>query len=98
MSCHGFLLVLEECCPGACRPCVPASSLATRTSAPTQQEDSQKKAWDILRGGANARNFDKRANAIQALGLTSGDAKAVQLAENALQDNEANVRTAAAKL
>jgi HEAT repeat protein len=64
---------------------------------PTPQKDSQKKAWDILRGGANARNFDKRANAIQALGLTSGDAKAVQLAENALQDKEANVRTAAAK-
>jgi HEAT repeat protein len=63
---------------------------------PTPQEDSQKKAWQILRAGANATNPDKRANAIQALGLTSKDAKAVQLAENALQDKEASVRTAAA--
>ena len=64
---------------------------------PTPQEDSQNKAWDILRAGAHGTNSDKRANAIQALGLTSGDTSAVQLAENALQDKEANVRTAAAR-
>jgi len=45
------------------------------------QEASRDKAWDILRAGARARNFDKRANAIQALGLTFGDSEAVQLAE-----------------
>lgn len=63
----------------------------------TLQKDPQNKAWDILCAGAHLTNSDKRANAIQALGLTSGDPKAVQLAENALQDKEANVRTAAAK-
>ena len=61
------------------------------------QEASRDKAWDILRAGARARNFDKRANAIQALGLTFGDSEAVQLAEEALHDKEPTVRAAAAK-
>src|SRR6267378_2392401 len=61
------------------------------------QEASRDKAWDILRAGARASNFDRRANAIQALGLTSGDAEAVQLAERALHDKEPTVRAAAAK-
>ena len=41
--------------------------------------------------------MDKRANAIPALGLDSGDPAAVQLAEDALGDKEAHVRAAAAK-
>jgi HEAT repeat protein len=41
--------------------------------------------------------MDKRANAIQALGLDSGDLAAVRLAEDALVDKEAYVRAAAAK-
>jgi HEAT repeat protein len=41
--------------------------------------------------------MDKRANAIQALGLASGDMEAVRLAEDALGDKEALVRGAAAK-
>jgi HEAT repeat protein len=61
------------------------------------QEASRGKAWDILRIGAREGNFDKRANAIQALGLISGDADAAQLAEEALKDKEPTVRAAAAK-
>ena len=60
-------------------------------------EDSRSKAWDILWAGAHASSFDKRANAVQALGLTAGDFAAVGLAEDALADREANVRAAAAK-
>jgi hypothetical protein len=41
--------------------------------------------------------MDKRADAIQALGLASRDAAAVRLAEDALGDKEALVRGAAAK-
>jgi len=41
--------------------------------------------------------LDKRANAIQALGLDVGDPPAVRLAEDALEDKEAYVRAAAAK-
>jgi HEAT repeat protein len=61
------------------------------------QGASWDKAWDILRTGAHASNFDKRANAIQSLGLTSGDPEAVQLAEEALRDKEPSVRASAAK-
>jgi HEAT repeat protein len=59
--------------------------------------DAQKHAWEILVGGAHGSNMDKRANAIQALGLDSGDPEAVRLAEDALGDKEAYVRAAAAK-
>jgi len=57
----------------------------------------QKDAWDILLGGAHGSNLDERANAIQALGLDSGDPAAVRLAEDALEDKQAYVRAAAAK-
>jgi HEAT repeat protein len=50
-----------------------------------------------LSTAAHLSNFDHRANAIQALGLTSGDGAAVQLAEDALRDKEPTVRAAAAK-
>jgi HEAT repeat protein len=66
------------------------------SQAPSSQA-SETKAWDILRTAAHATNFDKRANAVQALGLTSGDSDAVQLAEAALSDKEPSVRAAAAK-
>jgi HEAT repeat protein len=59
--------------------------------------DAQKQAWNILVGGAHDSNMDKRSNAIQALGLASGDPKAVRLAEDALGDKEPLVRGAAAK-
>lgn len=64
---------------------------------PGSQQTSRDKAWDILRAGAKALNFDKRANAVQSLGLTSGDSEATQLAEEALHDKEPTVRAAAAK-
>jgi HEAT repeat protein len=63
----------------------------------TGQVDAQKQAWNILVEGARGSNMDKRANAIQALGLDSGDPAAVQLAEDALGYKEAYVRAAAAK-
>jgi HEAT repeat protein len=63
----------------------------------TGHVDAQKQAWNILVEGAHGSNMDKRANAIQALGLDSGDPAAVQLAEDALGDKEAYVRAAGAK-
>src|ERR1700684_119663 len=68
---------------------------ASRPSA--GQVDTQNQAWDILVGGAHGSNIDKRTNAIQALGLDSGDPAAVRLTEDALGDKEAYVRAAAAK-
>jgi HEAT repeat protein len=50
---------------------------ASRPSA--WQVDTQNQAWDILVGGAHGSNMDKRANAIQALGLAAGDPAAARL-------------------
>jgi HEAT repeat protein len=63
----------------------------------SSQLADQKQAWDVLIEGAHTSNLDKRANAVQALGLDVGDPAAVQLAEDGLGDNEAYVRAAAAK-
>jgi HEAT repeat protein len=69
----------------------------TASAQSAGQADAPKQAWNILVEGAHASNLDKRANAIQALGLASGDPAAVRLAEDALGDKEAFVRAAAAK-
>jgi len=54
------------------------------------------KAWDILDAGAKEKSSAKRHNAIHALGLLTGDGKAVALAEDALKDPAPEVREAAA--
>ncbi|HXN25985.1 MAG TPA: HEAT repeat domain-containing protein [Candidatus Acidoferrales bacterium] len=74
-----------------------AIDLPLASQQSTTQLDAQKQAWNMLVQGAHGSNMDKRANAIQALGLDSGDPAAVQLAEDALGDKEAYVRAAAAK-
>ena len=75
-------------------PLASQQSLGRLTSS---QLADQKQAWDVLIEGAHTSNLDKRANAIQALGLDIGDPAAVQLAEYGLGDKEAIVRAAAAK-
>jgi len=54
------------------------------------------KAWDILDAGVKERSFAKRHDAIHALGLLAGDAKAAAIAEGALDDHNPEVREAAA--
>jgi HEAT repeat protein len=54
------------------------------------------RAWTTLSTGAGEKGADTRANAIQALGLTKGGAKAQDLAETALADKSEKVRAAAA--
>jgi len=79
--------------------CFTPAAVDLRLESPQSagQVDAQKQAWNILVKGAHGSNMDKRANAIQALGLASGDLEAVRLAEDALGDKEALVRGAAAK-
>ena len=79
--------------------CFTPAAVDLRLESPQSagQVDAQKQAWNILVGGTHGSNMDKRANAIQALGLASGDMEAVRLAEDALGDKEALVRGAAAK-
>lgn len=74
----------------------PAGPQAVPQSTPPQ-ETSRKKAWDILWAGAHDSKTDKRANAIHALEVLPANPAVVQLAENALQDKDPDVRAAAAK-
>ena len=53
-------------------------------------------AWDLLSGGTKENSSDKRAAAVRALSLLTGETRAVRLASGALSDNKAQVRVAAA--
>jgi hypothetical protein len=75
---------------------LPNPSAQSAGQVKTQTAESRKQAWKILVEGGHG-NMDQRANAIQALGLDSGDPEAVRMAENALADKEPLVRAAAAK-
>jgi HEAT repeat protein len=79
-----------------CFPQAPAH-LPVGSRQPIGQVGAQRDAWDMLLAGAHGSNLDKRANAIQALGLDAGDPAAVRWAEDAVEDREAYVRAAAAK-
>jgi HEAT repeat protein len=67
---------------------------AEATSAPATTADE--KAWALLRDGIKDKSADKRAMAVRALGLLTGNAEAEEFAKNALNDVKANVRLAAA--
>jgi HEAT repeat protein len=53
-------------------------------------------AWKILDRGLNDKSSAKRHDAIHALGLLMGDARAVAIAEKALEDRAPEIREAAA--
>ena len=70
-----------------------ASSLAE----PAQDVESPKhKAWDMLMTAAYSPRASERTNGIRALGLLRDSTQARQLAENALNDPNTDVRRAAA--
>jgi HEAT repeat protein len=56
----------------------------------------QEKAWRILREGLRDANADRRAKAVRALGLLTGNTEAEKAAALALKDEKPNVRVAAA--
>jgi HEAT repeat protein len=74
----------------------PPESEAAATSAPASAAAPGEKAWGILRDGIKDKSVEKRAQAVRALGLLTGDAEAEESAKNALGDDKANVRLAAA--
>lgn len=59
-------------------------------------ETSREKAWNILHDGLKDTNANKRAHAVRALGLLTGNAEAQKAAALALKDEKSNVRLAAA--
>ncbi len=74
--------------------------LVTVSSSMGAQEQAQagprQQAWAILSGGLADAKPNKRAEAVKALSLLTGERSAVKLAIHALQDEHASVRTAAA--
>jgi hypothetical protein len=69
-----------------------ARGARAQTRMPTPQE----KAWGILTEGMEGKNTGERSTAVRVLGLLPGDAEAAELAEDALGDEKAEVRAAAA--
>src|SRR5215472_9001310 len=60
-----------------------------------RSEELHTRAWTILQAGTERSSAETRAQAVLALGLIPGNAKAVELAEHALQDAKPEVRRAA---
>jgi HEAT repeat protein len=66
------------------------------TNPPADPSGPREKAWGILREGLKDENTDKRAKAVRALGLLTGNVEAEKAAVSALEDKKPNVRMAAA--
>ena len=67
-------------------------------SRPIAHEAERASAWKLLDDAAKDENGEKRAKMIHSLGLLGKEPKAVELAETALEDHVAEVRTAAARV
>src|SRR5690348_1487211 len=66
---------------------------AGNTALPSLQATAEK-AWGVLREGLKEESAEKRAKAVRALGLLTGNAEAEKAAVGALQDKKPNVRVA----
>ena len=68
----------------------PSHAQSLSTERPSQQ------AWELLKSGASSKSADTRRAAVGALGIVLRDRRAIELAEEALQDEKPEVRAAAA--
>src|SRR5690349_17045678 len=59
-------------------------------------ESAADRGWKVLTAGTAETNTDKRAKAVNALGLIVKNAKAQEMAEKALNDEKVQVQVAAA--
>ena len=65
-------------------------------SAPAVEQTPVDKAWGILEAGLKEKSTGTRAQVVRALGIISGDLKALELSKRALKDNSPEMRRAAA--
>ena len=72
--------------------CASAQQAANTTSSPNPKVQ----AWTILDNGVANTSYEKRAKAVQVLGLLKEDPEAEQMAVKALQDERPEVRASAA--
>lgn len=70
--------------------------LLALTASPQQDSASVDTGWSILKEGVNDKSSDKRAKAVIALGLLPHNVLAETWAEQALKDDNADVRASAA--
>lgn len=73
-----------------------ATAVSSFAQASTDIESPKHKAWDMLTTAAFSKVTIERTNGIRALGLLRDNARARELAENALKDPKPEVRAAAA--
>jgi HEAT repeat protein len=71
-------------------------ALALSATAVAQTQTPQQLAWSILQANATDAKSQPRVSAITALALITSDPKAITMAEQALKDDNADVRAAAA--
>lgn len=73
-----------------------ASAVSLVAQASDDVESPKHKAWDVLLTAAFSKVTTERTDGVRALGLLRDNARARELAENALKDPKPEVRTAAA--
>jgi HEAT repeat protein len=66
------------------------------TATPKAPQTPKQEAWQILKTACTGDKTSRRALAIRVLGLMPNDARALKLAEKALDDDKPEVRSAAA--
>jgi predicted component of type VI protein secretion system len=79
-SCAKTVFALAMCC------------LMLVGAATAQTQSPQQLAWSILQAGATNTNSQQRVSAVTVLALITSDPKALTMAEQALQDQNADVR------
>jgi len=72
------------------------AALLLSVAGMAQTQSPQQLAWSILQDGVNNTNSQQRVSAVTVLALITADPKAITMAEHALQDQNADVRAAAA--
>jgi len=72
----------------------PAPPAGQETAKPEKPQPPREKSWSVLKDGLTDENAEKRAKAVNALGLLTGNAAAEKAALQALKDEKANVRMA----
>ena len=85
--------------PSQEKPTAPAAGpqeTAKAAPAPAKHLSQREHAWQILHDGLAENSGDKRAKAVNSLGLLTHNAEAEKAAVLALKDDKSNVRVAAA--
>jgi hypothetical protein len=87
--------VQKQAAPKQPSPFAPQNAPNPESIPSTHSVDLKEQAWEVLQNGVIADNARDRAAAVHATGLIPNDPKARKMAETAILDEAAEVRTAA---